>query len=185
MNTTERTPAPKATASGERSRTTCGERSRTIPSEAAPAVSLGRHKRCCTVCRHAQRAAIEEDFLLWRSPDDITEEYGLAHRSSIYRHAHATGLIHRRRRNLRWVLERIMEQVDDVPVNAGSILNAVRTCASMNEAGEWIAAPQRKIVTHVIAAAPGTANADSESVQREISQLLLATNPHSRTKSIH
>jgi hypothetical protein len=173
----ERTETPK--------RATRGERSRTIPSEGAPAVSLGRHKRCCTVCRHAQRAAIEEDFLLWRSPDDITEEYGLAHRSSIYRHAHATGLIHRRRRNLRWVLERIMEQVDDVPINAGSILNAVRTCASINEAGEWIAAPQHKVVTYVIAAAPGAANADSESVQRELSQLLLATNRHSRRKSSH
>jgi hypothetical protein len=56
------------------------------------AVSLGRHRRTCFVCRHTQREEIEADFVGWRSPSAIAEEYGLADRASVYRHAHVLGL---------------------------------------------------------------------------------------------
>jgi hypothetical protein len=35
---------------------------------------------------------IEADFISWRSPTAIAQEYGLADRASVYRHAHALGL---------------------------------------------------------------------------------------------
>jgi hypothetical protein len=54
--------------------------------------STSRHDRKCSVCRHRDRDEIEREFLNWRSPDSIAEDYGIAHHSSIYRHARATGL---------------------------------------------------------------------------------------------
>jgi len=55
---------------------------------------LGRHTRKCTVCNHPEREAIEEEFLRWRSPKDIADDYGFSDYSSIYRHARAAGARH-------------------------------------------------------------------------------------------
>ena len=49
--------------------------------------NLGRHKRNCSVCCHPKLAEIEADFISWQSPAAIAEEYGLADRASLYRHA--------------------------------------------------------------------------------------------------
>ena len=49
--------------------------------------NLGRHKRNCSLCCHAKVAEIESDFISWRSPAAIAQEYGLADRTSVYRHA--------------------------------------------------------------------------------------------------
>lgn len=67
--------------------------------KADAAVSLGRHKRNCSVCAHQQRGEIEAPFIGWRSPA-IAEEYGQADRASIYRHANAFGLFSNRQRNV-------------------------------------------------------------------------------------
>jgi hypothetical protein len=64
-------------------------------------VSIGRHKRHCTVCGHEKCAEIEADFIGWKSPAAIAEEYDLADRSSVYRHAHALGLFEKRKRNVK------------------------------------------------------------------------------------
>ncbi|MFZ0339890.1 MAG: hypothetical protein WAL45_17810, partial [Terracidiphilus sp.] len=64
-------------------------------------VSLGRHQRNCSVCGHKQREEIESAFIGWRSPAAIAEEYGLADRTSVYRHAHALGLFPKRQKNIR------------------------------------------------------------------------------------
>jgi len=69
-------------------------------------VSLGRHQRNCSVCGHVQREEIEAAFIGWRSPAAIADEYGLADRSSVYRHANALGLFPKRQRNIRAALER-------------------------------------------------------------------------------
>ena len=74
------------------------------------ATSLGRHRRNCTVCGHPKCAEIDADFVSWRSPGAIAQEYGLADRASIYRHAHALGLFAKRQRNVRAALERIIEK---------------------------------------------------------------------------
>ncbi len=106
--------------------------------EGKSAVSMGRHKRTCSVCRHSERNVIESDFVSWRSPAAIAEEYGLADRASVYRHAHALGLFEKRRRNIRAALERIIEKAGEVDVTASAVVAAVQAYAKINAAGEWI-----------------------------------------------
>jgi hypothetical protein len=101
-------------------------------------VSLGRHQRNCSVCGHVQREEIEAAFIGWRSPAAIADEYGLADRSSVYRHANALGLFPKRQRNIRAALERIIERADSVDVTASAVVAAIGAYAKINSAGEWI-----------------------------------------------
>ncbi len=101
-------------------------------------VNLGRHQRTCSVCAHQQREEIESAFIGWRSPATIAEEYGLADRSSVYRHANALGLFPKRQRNIRAALERIIEKAGEVDVTASAVVAAVQAYAKINAAGEWI-----------------------------------------------
>jgi hypothetical protein len=101
-------------------------------------VSLGRHRRTCSVCRHDQREEIEAAFIGWRSPATIAEDYGLADRASVYRHAHALALFEKRGRNIRAALERIIEKAGEVDVTASAVVAAVQAYAKINSAGEWI-----------------------------------------------
>jgi len=110
-------------------------------------VNLGRHAAKCRLCNHPSRAAIEFDFLNWRNPFDLVQSYGLRSLSTIYRHAHATGLFGRRRLNLRFALERMVERVNEAPVTASGIIRCVRAITRMNDAGEWIDPPSRVIIS--------------------------------------
>lgn len=101
-------------------------------------VNLGRHQRNCTVCAHVQRAEIESDFIAWRSPAVIAEEYGLADRTSVYRHAHALGLFAKRQRNIRAALDRIIEKAGEVDVTASAVVAAIQAYAKINVAGQWV-----------------------------------------------
>lgn len=101
-------------------------------------VNLGRHQRACSVCAHEQREEIEAAFIGWRSPAAIAEEFGLADRSSVYRHANALGLFPKRQRNIRAALERIIERADSVDVTASAVVAAIGAYAKINSAGEWI-----------------------------------------------
>ena len=93
---------------------------------------MGRHKRTCSVCRHDQREEIEGAFIGWRSPAAIAEEYGLADRASVYRHAHALGLFEKRKRNVRAALERIIEKTGEVDVTASAVVAAVQAYAKIS-----------------------------------------------------
>ena len=108
--------------------------------------SATRHDRKCCVCRHRERPDIESEFLRWRSAESIAKEYGIAHHSSIYRHARATGLFVQRATHLRLALSPIIEEAPVVRVTADSILRAVALCARLNDQGEWINPP--KYVNH-------------------------------------
>ena len=101
-------------------------------------VNLGRHQRNCSVCANQQREEIEAAFIGWRSPAAIAEEYGLADRASVYRHAHALGLFPKRQRNVRAAFERIIEKAGEVDVTASAVVAAVQAYAKINVAGEWI-----------------------------------------------
>jgi hypothetical protein len=90
------------------------------------------------VCGHERREEIEASFIAWQSPAAIAEEYGLADRSSVYRHANAVGLFPKRQRNIRAALERIIERADSVDVTASALVAAVQAYAKINAAGEWI-----------------------------------------------
>lgn len=124
--------------------------------------SLRLHERQCKICRHPDRATIEEDFRRWREPYYIVEEYSLPSRSALYRHAQATGLMARRRRNLRGVAERILENVGNATFTADAILRAMRVFAHITEDGKWIEPPKRTIVTHIHTFAPSAAPARSK-----------------------
>ena len=100
--------------------------------------SLGRHRRNCTVCAHPTCADIEADFVSWRSPEVIAQEYGLADRASVYRHAHALGLFPKRQRNVRAALERIIEKAGEVEVSAAAVVAAVQAYSKINAKGQWV-----------------------------------------------
>jgi hypothetical protein len=74
----------------------------------------------------------------WRSPASITEEFGLADRTSVYRHAHALGLFAKRQRNVRAALERIIEKAGEVDVTATAVVSAIQAYTKINAAGQWI-----------------------------------------------
>ena len=86
-----------------------------VPNAISP--DFSRHSRRCTVCAHPHRDAIEADFVRWRSPNTIANMYGLVDRAALYRHAHATGLFARRKRETCRVLEYILECVETCPSN--------------------------------------------------------------------
>ncbi|HET8924854.1 MAG TPA: hypothetical protein VFN26_17880 [Candidatus Acidoferrum sp.] len=108
------------------------------PQVEAKSVSLGRHQTNCTVCAHEKCAEIEVEFVNWKSPILIATEYGLADRTSVYRHAHALGLMEKRRRNVRAALERMIEKSGDVDVTASAIVAAIQAYAKINAQGQWI-----------------------------------------------
>jgi hypothetical protein len=101
-------------------------------------VSLGRHRRTCTICAHPEQFEIEQAFVTWASPAAIAQQYGLADRATVYRHAHALRLFPKRLQNVRVALERIIERVGDIEVTASAVVTAVQTLAKINAAGRWI-----------------------------------------------
>lgn len=106
--------------------------------ELAEKVSLGRHKRNCSVCSHTRCDEIESEFVSWKSPATIAAEFGLSDRASVYRHAHALGLFAKRQRNIRAALERIIEKAGEVDVTASAVVAAVQAYSKINAAGQWI-----------------------------------------------
>jgi hypothetical protein len=110
-------------------------------------VSLGRHRRNCAVCAHPERLEIETEFVAWRSPAALAQQFGLTDRASIYRHAHALGLFAKRQRNVRAALERIIERAGDVEVTASAVVSAIQVYARINANGQWID-PSESISLH-------------------------------------
>jgi hypothetical protein len=90
-----------------------GRKSRRNPSlEEDKTANKGRHEYYCTICSHAKREEVERAFLNWTSLSRISKQYSVS-RDSIYRHAHALGLMEKRRRNVRVALEQIIEKAGD------------------------------------------------------------------------
>ena len=105
--------------------------------ESRQPISQGRHGARCLICAHKEREEIEQSFVAWVSPAKIAEEHGVS-RDGVYRHAHALGLMEKRRRNVRAALERIIEKAGEVEVNAASVVSAVSAYARINSRGEWV-----------------------------------------------
>jgi hypothetical protein len=111
--------------------------------------SLLCHQRKCRICTHEHRRAIESRFLFWESAYSIVKEFGLGHRSLLYRHATATGLLHQRRENFTSVLDSMVEQCESAPVTAASILRAIRAYSCLKAHGRWVDPPKRRTVSRV------------------------------------
>lgn len=113
---------------------------------------LERHARKCCICSHPDRDAIEGEFIRWDCPRRIARDYQIADRATFYRHAHATGLYARRRREFARVLENILECVEHSTLEetADVIIRASRVYARLDENGNWVE-PSR---THIILTGP-------------------------------
>jgi hypothetical protein len=110
-----------------------------------------RHSLRCVICAHPDRDAIEGDFVRWRSPIKIAEDYQIADRSSIYRPAHATGPFGRRKQEVARVMEQYLELVDHcAPEQFDTVTKAVRVYAHLGEDGRWFEPPR----IHFILAGP-------------------------------
>jgi hypothetical protein len=127
--------------------------------------STTHHDRKCSVCRHRHRDEIEQEFLNWRSPQSMAREYGIAHYSSIYRHAHATGLFAQRATNLRMALSPIIEHCMTVSATASNVIRAVIAFAHLNDQGEWVEPP--KTIIHLRAQPAEPAPPPAPAIQRE------------------
>ena len=99
--------------------------------------SEDRHRRKCQICRHADLDQIEEDFLQWRRPWAISNEYGVPE-ASLFRHAHAVGLFSLRRDNLRLALDRVIERGSRIENTGDTIIRAVRAQACLTDENRWI-----------------------------------------------
>jgi hypothetical protein len=104
---------------------------------------FSRHQRKCTICDHPEREAIEEDFVHWHKVWRLARAYEIADYRSIYRHARATGLIHRRRLNFRSALDQIIENAASATVTADSVIRAIRASSCLDDSGRWTEPPKQ------------------------------------------
>jgi hypothetical protein len=123
------------------------KRASASPDDAEPLTDLARHEAKCSICNHPDREEIDEDFVHWLNPYRIAARYTLHDRSAVYRHARATGLYQLRRTHMQFILEHILEQVEDVDVTAHSIIRALRAYSRVSETGQWTEPPTRVIVS--------------------------------------
>ena len=121
---------------------------------ASHASHLSHHQRKCIICRHPDRDTIEEMFVHWHSASRIYKRFMLPDRSTIYDHAHATGLFAKRRRNLRYALEHMIERADECDISSHGIVAAIKAYASLTTSGEWVEPARRVIYTSVSSPAP-------------------------------
>jgi|SRR5580700_11222898 hypothetical protein len=103
----------------------------------------------CRICNQEHREAIESRFLLWENAHDIVEEFGLGHRSLLYRHAKATGLLDQRKENFTSVLDSIVERCDGAQVTGATILLAIRAYSCLKAHGRWVDPPRRHSVKRI------------------------------------
>lgn len=101
-------------------------------------INLGRHRQSCTICAHPDRENIERDFVDWKSAIQISTDYSLASRQTVYLHAKAFGLYPKRDRNIRAALASFIERGSGVEVTAASYIAAVQAYAKINAAGQWV-----------------------------------------------
>src|SRR5690348_6053722 len=103
----------------------------------APSPDLERHRRKCVVCNHPDRQEIEEQFIEWRHPGDIANDFQIEEARYIRRHPRALGLYARRRDNYLFTLENLLERSDEIELTAAAYIKAVRAYACMCDTVRW------------------------------------------------
>ena len=106
-------------------------------SSAPPPPDLARHRRKCVVCNHPDREEIEEQFIEWRHPNEIANDFQIEEARYIRRHARALGLYARRRDNYLFTLENLLERSDEIELTAAAYIKAVRAYACMCDTVRW------------------------------------------------
>jgi len=105
------------------------------------ALIFERHSRRCIICHHPEREAIEEEFVHWRAPWKLSQDYKLNDYRTVYRHARAAGLLLQRRERLHSALDAFVESVDDVTFTGDTILRAMRAYSCIDSHGRWTEIP--------------------------------------------
>lgn len=123
------------------------KRAAASPDDAEPLTYLERHEAKCTICNHEDREEIDEDFVHWLNPYRIASRYTLHDRSAVYRHARATGLYELRRTHMQFILEHILEQVEDVDITAHSVIRALYAYSRVSATGKWTEPGRRVVVS--------------------------------------
>jgi hypothetical protein len=100
-------------------------------------VNLGRHQSQCTVCSHPNRLETEEAWMNWGWTNRIARGYGFS-RDTIYRHMHTFDLFNEGQKNIKWVLEKIIERVDWIDISGSQLVSAIQTYVKMNSAEQVI-----------------------------------------------
>jgi hypothetical protein len=137
------------------------------------------HQRKCQICKHPRREEIAEDFINWAKPDHIVEFYELEGYRAVYRPAHATGLFDRRRLNLRFAAETLVEEVNCVDPCADAVLRAIRMCTCLDDRGGWNEPPSRVIISSGGRVDPITGRPFAESLPAlALNALVHARSPH-------
>jgi hypothetical protein len=129
---------------------------------ARTAPSFERHRRKCAVCQHPERETIEDYFIHWFRPGWIASHFELSE-DSLDRHIFATGLYAVRSSRVRFALDHIIERVNQAPVTASSVVEAVRAYTRIDDRGRWAEPPTTHIV--VPAAGPSAARIISHAAQ--------------------
>ena len=101
-----------------------------------------RHSRKCQICNHPDMDEIEEQFINWTTSEQLRKSFKIKGESTIYRHARATGLDICRRENLAVVLEKVLQEIDNVETpTVSEILPAAHILARLNPRGQWVFPP--------------------------------------------
>ncbi len=83
----------------------------------------------------------------WESPTEIIRRYGITTKDSLYNHAHVTGLMDRRNRNVKLALARLVEHAGEIIPNANAIVQAAIAIARINGQGVFIERQERVDLT--------------------------------------
>ncbi|MFZ0521979.1 MAG: hypothetical protein WAL95_13210 [Candidatus Acidiferrales bacterium] len=153
--------------------------------------TLAYHRIKCTICRHPRCETIEHDYLHWHSPARIAREYSALNPSAIYRHAQATGLDAKRRRNAISSLEFIIEHAASIVPTAKDVIHAVRACCRLNQEGQWIDPPNRREVIQVDehgnplpTDAKETANPEAQPKTSHVTNVTSRKNPENQSPTL-
>ena len=138
--TTTKATSPKTNRKQSRKKSSRINRQRRLQKQ-LQALLLERHSRRCIICHHPEREAIEEEFVHWRAPWKLSQDYKLADYRTVYRHARAAGLLLQRRERLHSALDAFVESVDDVTFTGDTILRAMRAYSCIDSHGRWTEIP--------------------------------------------
>jgi hypothetical protein len=148
--------------------------------ESSALPDLKRHARKCAICHHPNRADIESAFVSWRNADLIQSDYDLPNYHTIHRHARAQGLYERRRQNLRFAAELLIEHADQAKPDPNVILRAIHACARITDYGEWVE-PVRRVIMTSGDRQPASAPSTQPAPELELPQPVPETSPHAQS----
>ena len=138
--TTTKVTSPKASRKNSQKKSNRINRQRRLQKQ-LQIIIFERHSRRCIICHHPEREAIEEEFVHWRAPWKLSQDYKLNDYRTVYRHARAAGLLLQRRERLHSALDAFVESVDDVTFTGDTILRAMRAYSCIDGHGRWTEIP--------------------------------------------